>query len=78
MALIAFERIPKEIKKFIRNRNITKHIFTIQAYASLMHAYFCVRFIDFMLKCISSLEYNILISLNKCEKNDKIILKYSW
>ena len=43
------EHIPKEIKKFIRNRNITNN-FRIQAYDSLIRGYVSIEFIDFMLK----------------------------
>ena len=41
-----------------------------------MCGYFCIRFIDFMLKGKSLLGYINLFSLNGYEKNDKIILKY--
>ena len=44
------EHIPKEIKKFINNKNIIANIFRIQAYDSVMCGYFCIGFIDFMLK----------------------------
>ena len=44
------EHNPKETKKFISNRNITKNTFTVQAYDSVMCRYFSIRFIDFMLK----------------------------
>ena len=44
------ERISKEIKKFIGNKNIQTEIFRIQVYGSIMCEYFCTRFIDFMLK----------------------------
>ena len=43
------EHIPKEIKKFIKNKNITANIFRIQAYNSEMCGYFCIGSIDFML-----------------------------
>ena len=45
------EHIPKEIKKFIGNKNIITNIYGIQAYDSIMCGYFCIGFIDFMLKC---------------------------
>ena len=70
------EHIPKEIKKFIENKNIITHIYRIQAYDSIMSGYFCIGFIDFMLKGKSLLDYANLFSLNDYEKNDKIILKY--
>ena len=41
-----------------------------------MCRYLCVRFSDFMLKGKRLLEYINLISANKYEKNDTIILKY--
>ena len=44
------EHIPKEIKAFIKNRNIKTNIFRIQAYDSIMCGYFCIAFIDFMFK----------------------------
>ena len=41
-----------------------------------MCGYFCIGFIDFMLKGKSLLTYTNLFSPSKYEKNDKIILKY--
>ena len=66
------EYIPKAISKFIGKKNI----YRIQAYDSIMCGYFCIGFIDFMLKGKSLLEYTNLFSPNDYEKNDKIILKY--
>ena len=51
------EHIPKEIRKFIGNKNIITIIYRIQAYHSIMCGYFCIGFIDFMLKGKSLLEY---------------------
>ena len=42
------EYIPKEIKKFINNKNIIINIFRIQAYDSVMCRYFCIGFINYM------------------------------
>ena len=41
-----------------------------------MCGYFCIGFIDLMLKGKSLLDYTNLFSPNDYEKNDKIILKY--
>ena len=41
-----------------------------------MWGYFCIRFIDFMIKDKSLLEYTNLFSRNDYDKNDKKILKY--
>ena len=70
------EHIPKEISKFIGNKNIITNICGIQTYDSIMCGYFCIGFIDFMLKGKSLLDYTNLFSPNEYEKNDKIILKY--
>ena len=48
----------------------------IQAFDSVICGYFCIGFIDFMLKCNSLLEHTNLFSPNDYEKNDTIILKY--
>ena len=69
------EHIPKEIIKFIENKNITTNIYRIQAYDS-MCGYFCIGFVDVMLTAKSLLEYRNLFSPNEYKKNDKIILKY--
>ena len=42
------EHIPKEIMKFIDNKNIITNIFRIQAYDSITWGYFCIGFINFM------------------------------
>ena len=69
------EHIPKEIIKFIGNKNMI-NIYRIQAYDLIMCGYFCIGFIDFMLKGKILLEHTNLFSSNDYEKNDKIILKY--
>ena len=70
------EHIPKEIKKFIANKSIIMNIYRIQAYDSIMCEYFCIGFVDFMLKGKSLLDKTNLFSPNDYENNDKIILKY--
>ena len=61
---------------FIENENIITNIYRIQAYNLLRCGYFCIGFIDFMLKGKSLLNYINLFSADNYEKNDKIILKY--
>ena len=70
------EDIPKEIKAFIKNKNIATNIFRIQAYASIICGYFCIGFIDFMLKGKTLTEFTNLFSPNSFKKNDDIILYY--
>ena len=59
------ENIPKEIRKFIGNNNITTNIYRIQGYDSILCGYFCIGFIDFMLKGRSLLEYTNLFSTTR-------------
>ena len=61
----------QKIKKFIGNKNIITNIYRIQAYDSIMCGYFCIGFIDFMLKGKSLLDYTNLFSPNDYEKNDR-------
>ena len=70
------EHIPKEIIKFIDNKNIRTSIYRIQAYDSIMYGYFCIGFINFMFNGNSLTNYTSLFSPNDLKKNDYIILKY--
>ena len=69
------EHIPKEIKEFIKNKDIKTNILRIQAYDSIMRGYFCIRSINFTFKGKSLTEYTNLFSLNDFKRNDDIILK---
>ena len=69
------EYIPKEIKKFIGNKNIITNIYRIQAYESIVCGYFHIGFIDFMLKGRSLPDHTNLFSPNDYEKIDKTIIK---
>ena len=64
------EQIPKEIKKFIGNKNTKTNIFRIQAYDSIMCGYFCIGFVDFMLAKETLTEFTNLFSPNNF--NNKI------
>ena len=70
------EHIPKEIMKFIDNRNIITNIYRIQAYDSIMCGYFCIGFINFMFNGNSLADYTNLFPPNDFKKNDDIILRY--
>ena len=70
------EHIPKEIKTFIKNKNIKVNIFRIQAYDSIMCEYFYIVFIDFMLARKTLTENTNLFSPNNFKKNDDIVLNY--
>ena len=63
-------------KKFktLGNKNMITSVYRIQAYDLIMRGYFCIGFINFMLKGKSLLDYTNLFSPNDYKENDKIIL----
>ena len=66
------EHIPKESKKFVKNKNITANVFKILVYDSVMCGYFCIGFIDFMFK---GKTLTNVFSPNNFENSDDMILK---
>ena len=56
----------------VRNE-IKSNIFRIQAYDSIMCGYFCIEFINYMLKGKKLLDYTNLFSPNDFKKNDQVI-----
>ena len=66
------EHIPKDINKF-NNNDIKSNIFRIQAYDSIMCGYFCIEFINYMLKGKTLLDYTNLFFPNDFKKNDRVI-----
>ena len=67
------EHIPKEINKFIGNSDTKSNIFRIQEYYSIMYGYFCIEFINYMLKGKTLLHYTNLFSPNDFKKNDRVV-----
>ena len=70
------EYIPKEIKDFIRNKNIKTNIFRVQDDNSIMWGYFCIGRIDFMLAGKKLTDYTHLFSPHDFKKNNNIIWSY--
>ena len=66
------------MKTFIDNKNITTNIFRMQAYDSIMSAYFCIGFVDLMLAVKTLTEFTNLFLPNNLmmNKNDDIILNF--
>ena len=56
----------------VRN-DIKSDIFRIQAYNSILCGYFCIEFINYMLKGKTLLDYTNLFSPNDFKKNDRVI-----
>ena len=62
------EHIPKEIMKFIGNKNIITNIYRIQAYDSIMCGYFCIGFINFIFNGNSLTDDTNIFSPNDLKK----------
>ena len=62
------EHIPKEIKKFIVNKNIVANIFRIQAYDSVICGCFCIGFMNYMFKGKGLTDFTNLFSPNDLKK----------
>ena len=62
------DHIPKEIIKFIGNKNIITNIYRIQAYDSVMCGYFCIGFINFMFNGNNLTDFTNLFSPNDFKK----------
>ena len=71
------EYIPKEIRNFIGNKNIKTNIFRIEANNLIRCGYFCVKFIHFMLKGKTLIDFTSPFSDYDFERIDDIILNYS-
>ena len=65
------EHVPKEVKEFIRNKNIKPNIFRVHA-----NIYLCIAFIDFMLAGKKLTDFTNMFSPHNFKKNDDVILSY--
>ena len=72
------ENILKEIKTFVSNKNIKINISRIQAYDAIICAYFCIRFINFMLAGKTLADFTNVFSPNDFKKDDDMILNYFY
>ena len=70
------EHVPKDIKEFIRIKNIKANIFRVQANDSVISGYFCIGFIDFMLVGKILTDFTNLFCTYDFKKNDDLILSY--
>ena len=70
------EHFPKEIEKFINNKNIVANIYRVQNYDSIMCGYFCIGFINIMFLGKILTDFTNLFSPNNFKKNDDKILNY--
>ena len=75
MIILELNISQKKSENSLEIKNIITNIYRKQAYDSTMCGYFCIEFIDFLLKGKSLLEFTNLFSPDEYKKNDKIILK---
>ena len=76
--LIVFElnTFRKKFKNLLIIKTIQTNIFRIQANNLVMCQYFCIGFIDFMLKDKSITDFTNFFSPTDFKKNDDMILNY--
>ena len=67
------EHIPKEIKKFIGNKDIKASIVRLKGYDSIKCGYFCIEFINYMFDRKSLSDFTSLFSPHDLKKNYKFI-----
>ena len=63
------------MKKLKRNKNIKTNIYRIQGNDLTKCGYFCIGFINFMLKRKQFLDYTHFFTPYEYKKNGKVILK---
>ena len=71
------EHIPKEIQQFTFNKDITRNIYTIQAFDSIIIGYFVLDLLVLSLWVKSLTDFTDLFSANNFKNNDEI-LNYFW
>ena len=74
LILLEFNIFLKKIK--IRDKSVTRNIFRIQDHKSIMCAFYCIAFIEYVLAGKTFLDYTNLFSPNGYKRNDKIIYIY--
>ena len=68
------EHMPKEIKKFLRNKDIHANIFRVQPADSVLCGYYCIKFLDFMFAGKTLMDFTSLFSPTDFIANDKKVL----
>ena len=71
------ENIPKKYLNIIGSKNIMTNVYRIQAYDSIRCGYYCIEFIDFMLKGKIFLIISIYFLLMIMKKKTKYIKTFS-
>ena len=72
---LGIEYIPQELLKNIKDNSISQNIFRIQDNDSIMFAFYCIVFIEYMIAGKALIDYTGLIFPTGFKKNSKIIYK---
>ena len=64
LIVLELKKFQNKLNALLINQNIEKNIYRIQAYDSVMCGYFCIEFIDFILKGKSLTDFTNLFSPN--------------
>ena len=70
--VLELNRFQKKLENILKNKGIITNIHIIQVYDSVMCGYVCIGYTE----CKSLLDQTNLFYLNRCKKNDKILLNY--
>ena len=70
------ENIPQTALNIIKNKSVTHNIFRIQDNGFIMCGFYCIAFVEYILKGKTLLNYINLFSPNDYINNSKIIFKY--
>ena len=69
---VRLDIVQRKLKNSQATKYCNKYLYSRSKWFNVMYQYFCIGFIDFMLKRKSLLDYNNLFSPIKYENNEKI------
>ena len=69
------EHLPREIKRFLRGKDLMVNIYRVQDIRSILCGYYCIKFLDFMFDGKSLMDFTSLFSPHDFKENEKIILR---
>ena len=73
---VGIEYITQKVLNKTKDKSITHDLFRKQDNESIIHGFFCITFIEYILAGKTLLDYTNLFSPNYYKKNDKIIYRY--
>ena len=68
------EHMPREVVRFLRNKDIQANIFRVQPADSVLCGYYCIKFLDFMFDGKTLTDFTNMFSPTNFKANDKKVL----